>query len=302
VGRITMGCECVLVWGQVSDLPDFERFLATDLDENVAAILPAGETHLRTLCKITESIFLVLLAFSAFAQQPTQPTAAQESLQKWRESKWVILRDDFGELGRYREANAALKPPTPGENRVIFFGDSITDLWKLDEYFRDKPYINRGIGGQTTPQMLVRFRQDVIDLQPRVVVILAGTNDIAGNTGPMLPEDIEANYASMAELARANRIKVVLSSVLPVHNYTPQSQDLFAQRSPEKILQLNRWLKDYCASNGMIYLDYFNAVVDEKGLLKRDLAEDGLHPNKAGYAIMAPLAQAAIERALSSRP
>ena len=223
-------------------------------------------------------------------------------MQKWRESKWVILRDDFGELGRYREANAALKPPTPGENRVIFFGDSITDLWKLDEYFRDKPYINRGIGGQTTPQMLVRFRQDVIDLQPRVVVILAGTNDIAGNTGPMLPEDIEANYASMAELARANRIKVVLSSVLPVHNYTPQSQDLFAQRSPEKILQLNRWLKDYCASNGMIYLDYFNAVVDEKGLLKRDLAEDGLHPNKAGYAIMAPLAQAAIERALSSRP
>src|SRR5437879_3667910 len=168
-GRITMGCDRVLVWGQVSDLPDFERFLATDLDENVAAILPAGETHLRTLCKITESIFLVLLAFSAFAQQPTQPTAAQESLQKWRESKWVILRDDFGELGRYREANAALKPPAPGENRVIFFGDSITDLWKLDEYFRDKPYINRGIGGQTTPQMLVRFRQDVIDLQPREI-------------------------------------------------------------------------------------------------------------------------------------
>src|SRR5205823_5990935 len=195
-----MGCDRVLVWGQVSDLPDFERFLATDLDENVAAILPAGETHLRTLCKITESIFLVLLAFSAFAQQPTQPTAAQESLQKWRESKWVILRDDFGELGRYREANAALKPPAPGENRVIFFGDSITDLWKLDEYFRDKPYINRGIGGQTTPQMLVRFRQDAINLQPRVVVILAGTNDIAGNTGPMLLEDIEAHYAIMRKM------------------------------------------------------------------------------------------------------
>ena len=244
----------------------------------------------------------MLLAFSASAQPPTQPTSAQESLRKWRESKWVTLRDDFGELGRYRDANAALKPPSPGENRVIFFGDSITDLWKLDEYFRDKPYINRGIGGQTTPQMLVRFRQDVINLQPRVVVILAGTNDIAGNTGPILLEDIEANYASMAELARANGINVVFSSVLPVHNYTPQSQDLFAQRSPEKILRLNRWLKDYCASNGLVYLDYFNAMVDEKGLLKRDLAEDGLHPNKAGYAIMAPLAQAAIERALSSRP
>src|SRR3989441_4544702 len=116
-----MGCDRVLVWGQVSDLPDFERFLATDLDENVAAILPAGETHLRTLCKITESIFLVLLAFSAFAQQPTQPTSAQESLRKWRESKWVTLRDDFGELGRHRDANAALKPPAPGEKRVIFF-------------------------------------------------------------------------------------------------------------------------------------------------------------------------------------
>src|SRR5437899_1247942 len=141
-----------------------------------------------------------------------------------------------------------------------------------------------------------------IHLQPRVGVILAGTNDIAGNTGPILLEDIEANYASMAELARANGINVVFSSVLPVHNYTPQSQDLFAQRSPEKILRLNRWLKDYCASNGLVYLDYFNAMVDEKGLLKRDLAEDGLHPNKAGYAIMAPLAQAAIERALSSRP
>jgi lysophospholipase L1-like esterase len=242
----------------------------------------------------------MLLAFSASAQPPTRPTSAQESLQKWRESKWVTLRDDFGELGRYHEANAALKLPAPGENRVIFFGDSITDMWNLDQYFPGKLYINRCIGGQTTPQMLVRFRQDVIALKPKAVVILAGTNDIAGNTGPMLLEDIEANYASMAELARANGIKVVFSSVLPVHNYTPQSQDLFAQRSPAKILQLNRWLKDYCASNGLIYLDYFNAMVDEKGLLKRDLAEDGLHPNKAGYAIMAPLAGAAIEKTVGN--
>src|SRR5437868_7487718 len=298
VGRITMGCECVLVWGQVSDLPDFERFLATDLDENVAAILPAGETHLRTLCKITESIFLVLLAFSAFAQQPTQPTAAQESLQKWRESKWVILRDDFGELGRYREANAALKPPAPGENRVIFFGDSITDLWKLDEYFRDKPYINRGIGGQTTPQMLVRFRQDVIDLQPKVVVILAATNDIAGNTGPMRNDDIEANFASFAELARLHGIRLVYSSILPVHNYTDRAKDFFAQRPQARILALNEWLKDYCAKNHIVYLDYFSALVDDKGMLKKDLADDGLHPNAAGFKLMAPLAEAAIEKAL----
>jgi lysophospholipase L1-like esterase len=162
--------------------------------------------------------------------------------------------------------------------------------------------VNRGISAQTTPQMLVRFRQDVIDLEPKAVVILAGTNDIAGNTGPMFLEDIEADYASMADLARANGITVVFCSVLPVHNYTPQSQDLFAQRPLAKILQLNRWLKDYCATNGLIYLDYFRAMVDEKGLLKRGLAEDGLHPNPAGYKLMAPLAERAIERALASRP
>jgi lysophospholipase L1-like esterase len=151
--------------------------------------------------------------------------------------------------------------------------------------------------------MLVRFRQDVIGLLPKVVIILAGTNDIAGNTGPMRLEDIEANFASFAELGRAHDIKVICSSVLPVHNYTPKAQDFFAQRSPEKILALNRWLKDYCAtaSNGCTYLDYFSAVVDDKGLLKKDLADDGLHPNAAGYKIMAPMAEAAIEKALANQ-
>jgi acyl-CoA thioesterase-1 len=171
-------------------------------------------------------------------------------------------------------------------------------LWPLAEYFPGKPYINRGIGGQTTPQMLVRFRQDVIDLQPKVVVILAGTNDIAGNTGPMRLEDIEANYASLAELAGVNGIKVVFSSVLPVHNYTPQSQELFAGRPTEKILALNRWLSAYCPAHRCIYLDYFTSMVDAHGLLRKELAEDGLHPNKDGYKIMAPLVEAAIERAL----
>jgi lysophospholipase L1-like esterase len=147
--------------------------------------------------------------------------------------------------------------------------------------------------------MLVRFRQDAIDLQPKVIVILAGTNDIAGNTGPMRLEDIEANYASMAELARAHDIHVVFSSVLPVHNYTPRSQDLFAQRPLEKILELNRWLKAYCATNHYVYLDYFSAMVNEQGLLKRDLADDGLHPNVSGYKVMAPLAEGAIEKALA---
>jgi lysophospholipase L1-like esterase len=251
---------------------------------------------------ITRLASIVVLAVLATAQQPTIPSTGHPGLDQYRASRIAVFTDDFGQLARYREANAGLKPPASGENRVVFFGDSITDMWKLDDYFPGKLYLNRGIGGQTTPQMLVRFRQDVIDLHPRAVVILAGTNDIAGNTGPMRLEDIEANYASLAELARANHIAVVFSSVLPVHNYTPKSQDFFAQRPPEKVLALNRWLGGYCATNSLVYLDYFTALVDDKGLLKRDLAEDGLHPNVAGYKIMAPLAEAAIAKALAGKP
>jgi len=250
---------------------------------------------------------LLFLAVSALAQQaqqpapPTVPTTGFAGLDQYRASRIAVFTDDFGQLARYRDANAALKPPAPGENRVVFFGDSITDIWHLDESFPGKPYLNRGIGGQTTPQMLVRFRQDVIALQPKVVVILAGTNDIAGNTGPMRLEDIEADYASLADLAHANHIAVVFSSVLPVHNYTDRSKDFFAQRSPEKILALNKWLKDYVSSHpNCLYLDYFTAMVDDKGLLKKDLADDGLHPNPAGFKIMAPLAEAAIEKCLAA--
>lgn len=240
----------------------------------------------------------VLFCLAAFAQE-SSAVAAAEVLQRWRASRAATLLDDFGELSRYREANAALKPPAEGENRVVFFGDSITDNWHLDEYFPGKPYVNRGISGQTTPQMLIRFRQDVIDLRPKVVVILAGTNDIAGNTGPMRLEDIEANYASMVDLARTNNIRVVLSSILPVHNYTPESQNLFAGRPPEKILSLNRWMKDYAAGHPeIVYLDYFGAMVDDKGLLKRDLAADGLHPNAAGYKIMENLVEQAVAQSL----
>lgn len=146
--------------------------------------------------------------------------------------------------------------------------------------------------------MLVRFRQDVIDLHPRVVVILAGTNDIAGNTGPMRNEDIEANYASFVELARTHEIHIIFASVLPVHNYTEKSKDFFAQRSPARILELNNWLKEYCTKNHIAYLDYFSALVDTKGLLKKEFADDGLHPNDAGYKIMTPLAEAAIQKAM----
>jgi acyl-CoA thioesterase I len=253
------------------------------------------------------AILLVSLILPAlvFAQQSgpqvTIPSTGFPGLDQYRASRIAIYTNDYGELARYRDANAKLKPPARGENRVVFFGDSITDIWHLDESFPGKPYINRGIGGQTTSQMLVRFRQDVIDLHPKVVVILAGTNDIAGNTGTISNDDIEANFASLAELARVHNIRVVISSLLPVHNYTPKSQDFFAQRPMSRILALNDWLKGYCVGSGLVYLDYFKVLVDDKGLLKRDLADDGLHPNKAGFAVMAPLAESAIQQALAAK-
>lgn len=239
-----------------------------------------------------------LLAVSFAGAVFGQTSAPQSGWERWRASRTSMYMNDFGELSRYRAANGALAAPAAGENRVVFFGDSITDGWPIAEYFPGKPYVNRGISGQTTSQMLVRFREDVISLQPKAVVILAGTNDIAGNSGPMTLDEIEANYASLAELATTHNIHVVFSSVLPVHNYTSQSQEMFAQRSPEKILALNKWLKDYCAAHNCIYLDYFSAMVDDRGLLKKDLAVDGLHPNAAGYKIMALLADAAIAKAL----
>jgi lysophospholipase L1-like esterase len=253
--------------------------------------------------KLTAVFFVTcIVAVAAMCQQaapaPAIPTTGFKGLDEYRARRIAVFTDDFGQLARYRDANAKLGAPAAGENRVVFFGDSITDLWKLDQYFPGKPYVNRGIGGQTTPQMLVRFRQDVIDLHPKVIVILAGTNDIAGNTGPMRNEDIEANYASFAELARVHDIHIVFASVLPVHNYTDKAKDFFAQRPPARILELNNWLKDYCAKNHVAYLDYFSALVDDKGLLKKDLADDGLHPNDAGYKIMAPLAEAAIAKAM----
>jgi lysophospholipase L1-like esterase len=226
------------------------------------------------------------------------PTTGFAGLDQYRCSHLPIFSDDFGQLKRYRGANGALRAMPLPPDRVVFFGDSITDIWKLEKYFGEKPYENRGIGGQTTPQMLVRFRQDVIDLHPKVVIILAGTNDIAGNSGAMLSEDIEANFSSMAELAKLHDIHVVFASVLPVHNYTEKAKDFFAQRPRERILELNTWLKDYCAKNNLVYLDYFSALVDDKGMLKKELADDGLHPNDAGFKIMTPLAEAAIAKAM----
>jgi lysophospholipase L1-like esterase len=201
---------------------------------------------------------------------------------------------DFGGLERFKEANAMLTAPATGEDRVVFMGDSITAGWKLNQSFPGKPYINRGIGGQTTPQMVVRFRQDVIDLRPKVVVILAGINDIAGNTGPMTLEQTEGNIASMAELASANGIRVVLCSVLPAYDF-PWSPGL---TPAPKVVAVNAWMKQYAAEKHHVYVDYYSAMVDERGGLPATLSADGVHPLPPGYAIMTPLAEAAIEKAL----
>jgi lysophospholipase L1-like esterase len=256
--------------------------------------------YFRNTSQLISSLFV--LSCIVLAQQttasPSIPTTGFAGLDQYRASRIAMFTDDFGQLARYRDADASLGPPASGENRVVFYGDSITDIWKLEDNFPGKPYVNRGIGGQTTPQMLVRFRQDVINLQPKVVIILAGTNDIAGNTGPMRSEDIEGNLSSMVELARARNIRVVLCSIMPVHNYTEKAKDFFAQRPQSRILALNEWIKDYAAKNKIVYVDYFSAMVDDKGMMKKELADDGLHPNVAGYKIAAPLAEAGIEKAL----
>lgn len=202
-----------------------------------------------------------------------------------------------------------MQAPAKNEQRVVFLGDSITDSWDDEQYggfFPGRPYVNRGISGQTTPQMLIRFRPDVIALRPQAVVILAGTNDLAGNTGPTTIAAIAHNLASMAELARANNIRVIFASVLPVSDYgrnregQPVTQTV--RRPPAQILELNRWIKDYAARHNHSYLNYFDAVVDEKGMLKAELGDDGLHPNAKGYAVMAPLVEAAIKEALRRKP
>ncbi len=211
----------------------------------------------------------------------------------WRKHDAQLLTD-FAWLARFKEDDVKLGPPAPGENRVVFMGDSITEGWHLDQSFPGKPYINRGISGQTTPQMVLRFRQDVIALRPKVVVILAGTNDIAGNTGPETPEEIEDNLASMADLAHANGIRVVLCSILPAFDYPWQP----GLTPAPKIDVLNAWLRGYAMAKGDVYVDFHTAMKDERDGLPANLSRDGVHPLPAGYAVMAPLVQAGIEKAL----
>jgi lysophospholipase L1-like esterase len=208
------------------------------------------------------------------------------------------LVTDFGWLARYKDADDKLPKPQPGEKRIVFMGDSITEGWHFDApngSFAGKPYVNRGISGQTSPQMLVRFRQDVVDLQPQVVVLLAGTNDVAGNTGPMTLEQTEDNIRSMAEIATANHIRVVLCSILPAFDF-PWRQGL--QPAP-KIIALNAWIKSLAAEKGYVYVDYHSAMKDERDGLPASLSKDGVHPNSAVYAVMAPLVEAGIAKALA---
>lgn len=241
--------------------------------------------------KQASSAVTVTLSDPLFSAPAATLTPAQVESMQHRLADWPAL-------DRYRADNAKLASPKPGEQRVVFYGDSITDGWGRSNgslFFPGKPYVNRGISGQTTPQMLVRFRQDVIDLDPAAVVILAGTNDIAGNTGVSTLAMIENNLRGMTELAEANHIKVILASVLPVSDY-PWRHGL---QPADKIRALNTWLKQYAASSGAVYLDYYSALVNAQGGLDPDLASDGVHPTPAGYARMAPLAQKAIDRALA---
>jgi lysophospholipase L1-like esterase len=252
-------------------------------------------------------VLATVCAVSALAQTTAQsaPDCAEVKAQA---ARLETRLKDWPQLARYHDADTKVAPPAKDEKRVVFMGDSITDGWDNEGnggFFPGKPYVNRGISGQTTPQMLIRFRPDVIALKPKVVVILAGTNDIAGNTGPMTLEAIEDNLASMAELARANGIRVIFSSLLPVSDYekTKEGKQIIRtqQRPPEQIKALNEWMKRYAAANKMTYLDYYSAMIDDKGFLKDELSNDGLHPNVKGYEVMSPLAERAIAEALKKK-
>jgi lysophospholipase L1-like esterase len=251
---------------------------------------------------------IFLAAMSAVTQTQAAPQVSQAidpiytlppiSLSPDQIASLQKLGADWPQLGRYRADNAALPAPAAGERRVVFYGDSITDNWGRSvkaPFFRGRPYVNRGISGQTTAQMVVRFRQDVIDLKPAVVLILAGTNDIAGNTGLSSLPMIEDNLESMIELAKLRDIRVVLASVLPVSDY-PWRRGL---HHAGEVRELNAWIRDYANANNVVYLDYYTAMTNAVGGLDRTISLDGVHPNPAGYAIMAPLAEKAITQALS---
>lgn len=253
------------------------------------------------------SLFTCSLVNTSLAQTaapiPAQTSAAQPLPVPTDQSPILHMQQqlqDWAQLQRYRADNNALPPVKEGSARVVFYGDSITDAWgrlpDAGSFFPGKDYVNRGISGQTTPQMVIRFQQDVVALKPAAVVILAGTNDLAGNTGISTVEMTEDNFRSMAAIAQANNIKVIMSSVLPVDDYAWRR----GLQPADKVRALNAWMKDFCASKGCTYLDYYTPLATPAGAMKPGTSKDGVHPTAEGYAIMAPLAQAAIDSAIGA--
>jgi lysophospholipase L1-like esterase len=249
----------------------------------------------RTTFVLTSLLLLTPFAVTAQIVDEYNPPKAGCCLANTAQSLADQLQD-WNQLGRYHADNLRLQAMPAEAKRVVFMGDSITDGWKLAESFPGKPYVNRGISGQTTSQMLVRMWPDVIRLKPAALIILAGTNDVSRNTGPQTLQMITDNYQAMAELAKVHGIKVILCSVMPVSDYTARPQTV--RRPPADILRLNAWLKEYAAKNGLGFADYYGATVDERGFLKDGFSGDGLHPNAKGYELMAPVAEAAIRKAL----
>lgn len=249
--------------------------------------------------RILLAVLLALSGLSGHAspQAPATPVFTPEEAEQRRLKQHMALADDWANLKRYREENAALGRPAAGERRVVFFGDSITEGWvkSTPEFFAGRGWVGRGISGQTTPQMLVRFRQDVVALEPAVVVILAGTNDISGKTGPATPGMIQDNLKSMADLARANGIRAVLASVLPARHYYWAP----AVEPAPQIVALNAWMRDYAASAGLGFVDLHTPLADASGGMKAEFSADGVHPTRAGYEVMAPLAARAVAEALA---
>jgi lysophospholipase L1-like esterase len=240
------------------------------------------------------SLFLISLISTAQGSKQNQDSANIKRKAKMED----IFHNDWANLAKYRADNIKIGLPEPGEKRVVFMGNSITEGWLNvnPEFFAGKPYVDRGISGQTTPQMLIRFKPDVVNLKPAVVIINAGVNDIAGNTGPSTLEMIEDNISSMAEIAHANGIKVIIASVLPAFEF-PWNP---GKKPAEKIVALNEWLKNYASKNKFIYLDYFSALADDRNGLPLKYSADGVHPNADGYKIMGPLAEKAISLALQN--
>ena len=302
-------------------VPELSR-AAAPLIENVrqsARALQVGATreHSAVLYQLLTNARIYLQIADAVPKPPAFAADARKHLDSLREAvdradshfratledKEQRLRGaDRDNLARYEEENRLLSAPANGEQRVLFFGDSITDGWKLNQYFPGKPYVNRGISGQITGEMLGRMQADVIDLRPKAMVVLAGTNDLA--RGVSIPT-IQNNLTMIGSLAEQAGIKAIFASILPVSDYHKDANPNHERtpgRPPEKIRELNTWLAAMCAANGFRYLDYFSAMADDNGHLRADLADDGLHPNAEGYKIMAPLAQAAIDEALKSAP